>query len=202
MMEKLCQIKNNLITLVEQQMLNPQQADTHEMGEVIDMIKDLAEACYYGFIVDAMEKTEREEVYGIGMMDKDYKKRRYYMNDDYFDDNYYYGIDAMDNRKSSNSKRSTDRMSYMDSDLGYNGSDYMGIGAMSEDSKKMGHSPLKRKSYIESKEKHLDQALQMRELEDYAQELTSDLMDMIKDATPEEKQLLQRKIATLATKIA
>jgi len=30
----------------------------------------------------------------------------------------------------------------------------------------------------------------MRELEDYAQELTSDLMDMIKDATPEEKQLL------------
>lgn len=200
-MEKLYNIKNTLISLVEQQMANPQCVDTHEMGEVIDMIKDLAEACYYGSIVDAMEKTEREEVYGIGMMDKDYKKRRYYMNDNYFNDNYYYGIGAMDNRKSFNSKHSTDRMSYMDSDLGYNGSDYMGIGAMSEDSKKMGHSPLKRKSYIESKEKHLDQALQMRELEDYAQELTSDLMDMIKDATPEEKQLLQRKVATLATKI-
>lgn len=41
----------------------------------------------------------------------------------------------------------------------------------------------------------------MRELEDYAQELTSDLLEMIQDATPEEKQLLQRKIATLATKI-
>lgn len=201
-MEKLCQIKNCLITLVEQQMANPQQADTHEMGEVIDMIKDLAEACYYESIVDAMEKTEKEEIYGIGMIDKDYKKRKYYMNDDYFDDNYYYGIEAMDNRKFSNGKHSSDRMNHMDSDLGYNGSEYMGIGAMSEDSKKMGHSPLKRKSYIESKERHLDQALQMRELEDYAQELTSDLMDMIKDATPEEKQLLQRKIATLATKIA
>lgn len=34
-----------------------------------------------------------------------------------------------------------------------------------------------------------------------AQVLTSDLLEMIQDATPEEKQLLQRKIATLATKI-
>lgn len=173
-MEKLCQIKNTLITLVEQQMANPHQADTHEMGEVIDMIKDLTEACYYTSIVDAMEKIEEEK----------------------------YGINTINNYKSSNHKYKTDRKNYMDLDLGYNGFDFMGIGAMSEDSKKMGHSPLKRKSYIESKEKHLDQALQMRELEDYAQELTSDLMDMIKDATPEEKQLLQRKIATLATKIA
>lgn len=78
---------------------------------------------------------------------------------------------------------------------------YYGIGTMDEDNKKMGHSPIKRKSYIESKERHMDQALQMRELEDYAQVLTSDLLEMIQDATPEEKQLLQRKIATLATKI-
>ena len=76
-----------------------------------------------------------------------------------------------------------------------------GIGGMNDGNKKMGHSPMKRKSYIESKERHMDQALQMQELEDYAQELTSDLMEMIQDATPEEKQLLQRKIATLATKI-
>ena len=32
-------------------------------------------------------------------------------------------------------------------------------------------------------------------------ELTVDMIDMIQDATPEEKQLLQNKIATLATKI-
>ena len=42
----------------------------------------------------------------------------------------------------------------------------------------------------------------MRELEDYAQELTSDLLEMIQDATPEEKQLLKQKIATLSNKIA
>lgn len=181
-MEKLCQIKNSLITLVEQQMTNPHQADTHEMGEVIDMIKDLAEACYYESIVDAMVESKEEETYGVNMM-KDLRKRRtqypYYINRDYYEDKHY----------------------NKDYDGGYNGYSYTGIGGMNDDNKKMGHSPIKRKSYIESKERHMDQALQMRELEDYAQELTSDLMEMIQDATPEEKQLLQRKIATLATKI-
>lgn len=147
-MKKLCKIKDTLINLVEQQMTNPQCVDTHEMGEVIDMIKDLAETCYYVSIVEAMEDKEDHE----------------------------------------ESSRQTDTM-------------YYGIGAMNDDTKKMGHSPMKRKSYIESKEHHMDQAQQMRELEDYAQVLTSDLLEMIQDATPEEKQLLQRKIATLATKI-
>lgn len=147
-MKKLCKIKDTLINLVEQQMTNPQCVDTHEMGEVIDMIKDLAETCYYVSIVEAMEDKEDHE----------------------------------------ENSRQTDTM-------------YYGIGAMNDDSKKMGHSPMKRKSYIESKELHMDQAQQMRELEDYAQVLTSDLLEMIQDATPEEKQLLQRKIATLATKI-
>ena len=147
-MKKLCEIKDTLINLVEQQMTNPQCVDTHEMGEVIDMIKDLAETCYYVSIVEAMEDKEDHEESG----------------------------------------RQTDTM-------------YYGIGAMNDDNKKMGHSPMKRKSYIESKELHMDQAQQMRELEDYAQVLTSDLLEMIQDATPEEKQLLQRKIATLATKI-
>ena len=147
-MKKLCEIKDTLINLVEQQMTNPQCVNTHEMGEVIDMIKDLAETCYYVSIVEAMEDKEEHE----------------------------------------ESSRKTDTM-------------YYGIGAMNDDNKKMGHSPMKRKSYIESKELHMDQAQQMRELEDYAQVLTSDLLEMIQDATPEEKQLLQRKIATLATKI-
>jgi hypothetical protein len=41
----------------------------------------------------------------------------------------------------------------------------------------------------------------MKELEQYTQELASDLTDMVKDATPEEKQLLQQKITMLAQKI-
>ena len=42
-------------------MTNPQCVDTHEMGEVIDMIKDLAETCYYVSIVEAMEDKEDHE---------------------------------------------------------------------------------------------------------------------------------------------
>ena len=82
-MKKLCEIKDTLINLVEQQMTNPQCVDTHEMGEVIDMIKDLAETCYYVSIVEAMEDKEDHEeshrptdtmYYGIGAMNDDNKK--------------------------------------------------------------------------------------------------------------------------------
>ena len=54
---------------------------------------------------------------------------------------------------------------------------------------------------MESKTMHKDKGTQMQELEKYAQELTTDLIEMVEDATPEEKQYLSNKIAVLATKI-
>jgi hypothetical protein len=54
---------------------------------------------------------------------------------------------------------------------------------------------------MESKEMRKDKVYQIQELEKYVQELTSDMMEMIADASPEEKQMLSNKIATLATKI-
>ena len=53
-----------------------------------------------------------------------------------------------------------------------------------------GKSPDRRKRYMEGK-KHPDQAKQMQELEEYMKELSSDITEMIEDATMEEKQLLQ-----------
>ena len=41
----------------------------------------------------------------------------------------------------------------------------------------------------------------MKELDRYMTELTHDITEMIQDSSPEEKSLLQQKIATLATKI-
>ena len=41
----------------------------------------------------------------------------------------------------------------------------------------------------------------MKELEKYAQYLTNDVVDMLKNATPEEKRLIQNKLTTLATKV-
>jgi hypothetical protein len=64
-----------------------------------------------------------------------------------------------------------------------------------------GRSPMSRKMYMESKEMHKDKATSLQELEKYAQELTNDLVEMVEGASPEEKQFLSNKIATLATKI-
>jgi hypothetical protein len=64
-----------------------------------------------------------------------------------------------------------------------------------------GSSPVYRKMYMESKELHHDKAKQMHELENYMQELSKDITDMIKDASPEEKQMLQQKLTTLSSKI-
>ena len=54
---------------------------------------------------------------------------------------------------------------------------------------------------MEHKEVHKDHATQMIDLEEYMKSLTEDIMEMIEEATPEEKQALQQKIATLSTKI-
>lgn len=63
--ERLCEIYNDLMRWAE---TNKDCADVKTMGEVIDMIKDIAEAeekcwksCYYKSIVEAMEEAEEWE---------------------------------------------------------------------------------------------------------------------------------------------
>ena len=68
--------------------------------------------------------------------------------------------------------------------------------------KREGKSWKTRKMYMESKEMHHDKAKQMKELEKYMQELSSDILEMIDEASPEEKQFLSSKISTLASKIS
>ena len=60
---------------------------------------------------------------------------------------------------------------------------------------------MNRKMYMEAKEMHHGKEVQLKELENYMQELTTDIVDMIRDASPEEKQLMQKKIAALAEKV-
>lgn len=54
MIEELKRMKNCLITQAQSQMNNLSMVNTQEMGEVIDMIKDLEESIYYCTIVEAM----------------------------------------------------------------------------------------------------------------------------------------------------
>ena len=56
-MEDLKILKKNLMSCVQSQMMNPQEANTEELGEVVDMIKDLSETMYYC----SMEKSEKEK---------------------------------------------------------------------------------------------------------------------------------------------
>ena len=60
-MERLKTIKNNLISCVEGQMANLQTVDTKELGEAVDMIKDIEEAIYYCTITKAINEQEKEK---------------------------------------------------------------------------------------------------------------------------------------------
>ena len=64
-----------------------------------------------------------------------------------------------------------------------------------------GRSPMSRKYYMESKSMHQDKTKQLKDLENYMQELTTDITEMIDGASSEEKQLLQKKLSTLSSKI-
>jgi hypothetical protein len=54
-MHRLTQIKETLIDVVEMELCDLSKVDTKELGEAIDMIKDLEEAIYYCTITEAME---------------------------------------------------------------------------------------------------------------------------------------------------
>lgn len=93
----ICEIKEKLEELVKSELeQGPQYVNTMELGEVVDMIKDMAqakkylmEACYYKSVAEAME--DGTEPYGYT---PDLWKRMYihkpYMDQSY-DDNYRMG---------------------------------------------------------------------------------------------------------------
>lgn len=59
-MERLKYMKNALMACAESQMSCLETVDAEELGEVIDMIKDLEEAMYYCTVTKAMEEKEHE----------------------------------------------------------------------------------------------------------------------------------------------
>ena len=60
---------------------------------------------------------------------------------------------------------------------------------------------MKRKMYMESKSTGQERSKTIKELENYMQDLTSDMMELLDKASPEEKAIVQKKINTLAAKI-
>jgi hypothetical protein len=64
-----------------------------------------------------------------------------------------------------------------------------------------GRSGQSRRSYMESKEMGKEKQEKMKELEKYMGELSSDVTEMISDASPEEKTMLKNKLQVLTQKI-
>ena len=69
-----------------------------------------------------------------------------------------------------------------------------------------GRSGQSRRGYMETKEAHKENTPEnkqhrMKELETYAKELTEDVVDMIADATPEERSLMKQKMQVLLQKL-
>jgi Lhr-like helicase len=111
-------MKEMIEEAVCEQLEDISKVDTKELGEAIDMIKDLSEAIYYCTITEAMGKGEsKEEV-------------THHKHEDI------------------------------------------------------------RKAYIEHKMHGGDKHVQMQELEQYIQELSQDIIEMIEGASTEEKQML------------
>ena len=181
-MKELHKMKEALMGQVQAQMGHLEQVDTKELGEAIDMIKDLSEAIYYCTITEAMEEKEgkNKEVYYYPM---------YYPNGGNQGGRMYYDGD------SNNNNNNNGRRNY--SDEGYQ---YPMDMSMWRDEKE-GRSPHKRRMYMESKENHHDKTSQIQNLEQYMKELSSDVVEMIQGSSPEEKQLLKSKLTTLISKI-
>ena len=195
-MEKLKMMKEKLINCVEQQLDNISAADTKELGEAVDMIKDLEETIYYATVTKAMNEsgkdieaeTLRYPSRYYGTSGRNMGGSRGYYEPYYYGDTsrMYYGGD----------RGSKGNLSW-EYDRNTGSRDYMPIYKDYRE----GRSGMSRRMYMESKEMHDNKEKQMRELETYMRELNQDVMEMINDATPEEKQMLSQKLSTLADKI-
>lgn len=206
-MEDLKSMKKSLINCVQSQINgNLKEVDAKELGEAVDMIKDLEEAIYYATITKAMEEGDKEKknheglgnpyqqpqntmFYPVYLRDMDRNSGRMY----YDGASYPQGSNSNSGGQEGNSGGSR---YFQDTMMPY----YEYPMELMRDQKE-GRSPMSRKNYMEAKEKSSDTSMHMKELEKYLQELSQDMTEMIQKATPEEKQLLQQKISLLATKI-
>lgn len=194
-MDRLKHMKENLFNRIDAEIARGlDNIDAKELGEAIDMVKDLSEAMYYCSIVEAMEEREEESK----IMEKHYSQTMgkyppYQMSEGYnnggrmnYDGNrmmYYDGNNSGNNNGGNNGSR------------GYT------YPPMEMRDYREGKSPITRRNYMESKELKHDKMKQMQELDKYVQELTEDVLEMIHDATPEEKLSLSQKMTALANKI-
>lgn len=185
-----------------------ENVNTGEMGEAVDMIKDLCEAEYKAVIVKSMKKAdEEEEEYNkelLRALKDEYGEeggRRYY-------DEYRYANGRFA-PKGRGTRRGYEEPPYYhmypdrDMDREYGRMYYTEPTATH--TSESGYDRAKR-MYTETKEMHKantpeDKEHKMKSLDSYTKELASDITGMVADMSAEEKNLLRTKLSTLVSKI-
>lgn len=218
-MERLKSMKDSLVACAQAQMGNLQNVDTKELGEAIDMIKDLEEAIYYCTITKAMEEKDKngehnQQMYPAMHYDSSMQGNnargggsRGYEEPIIYNGGYRYDpyLEEMMNKRRG--------IMY------YNGTSNLSGGKPSESSTlsssntedrrypmeirdaREGRSGVRRRFYMEAKEENHGTPAKMKELEEYLKELAEDVTEMIDGASPEEKAILQQKLVSLANKV-
>lgn len=218
-MEQLKHMKETLTDCVATQIASHMDTvETGELGAAIDMIKDLSEAIYYCTITEAMEGDKDKDTYygrnNHGTMYSAKVPQYRYPQGDYYDPHYreMYELPVMyaqngGNGRGGSPSRGGNGRGYADGNTSMYYDPYRNEGMIYNEGyypamkdPREGRSGMRRKMYMDGKGMY-DKTKQMQELENYIQELTYDLTEMIADASPEEKQMLSQKINTLATKI-
>ena len=195
-MEKLKHLKEMLMDGVSAEASKGLHAiNREELGEAIDMIKDIEEIIYYCSITKAMEEKEKENEY---MQKHNYSSMNYPM---YYNGGSSRNYENMDNRMWYNGGNSSSAGNNARGGGSRGYSDGWVMAPFDARDYREGRSYMTRKNYMEGKEMHHDKAKQMQELDKYVQELTDDVLEMIHDASPEEKVALSQKMTTLANKI-
>lgn len=188
-----------------------ENVDTSEMGEVVDMIKDLAEAEYRSIISKAMKKAdEEEEEYDkelLRNLKAEYGEesgRRYY-------DQYRYANGRFA-PKGRGTRRGYEEPPYYHMPVNYNDMEYMrdmdksqGKMYYTEPMSESNYDRAKR-NYTETKEMHKnntpeDKEHKMKALDGYIKELGGDITQLIGDMTAEERNLMRTKLSTLVSKL-
>lgn len=204
-----------------------ENVDAKELGEVVDMIKDLYEAkekivkaCYYKGVLEAMEEHDFEDEGEIedegrrGYRGQRRDSRGRYMSRRGYESRMMPDMDYDEMERMRDYDRESGKMYYSSGNMG--GSSSMG-GSQSSGSmgsqggtrgysdggrdSREGRSGQSRRGYMEAKEQGKDKQQKMKELEDYMKELSTDVTEMIEGASPEEKSMLKNKMQVLMQKI-
>jgi hypothetical protein len=185
-----------------------ENVDTKEMGEVADIIKDLAEAEYYAKISKAMDEAEYGEDYDYrGAYDEHERKgyrgqprdsRGRYMSRRGYESRMMPDMDYNEMERMRDMDRPYGRMGYS----GSNTTSGMSSGSMGSNSGSRGYSESRyeraRRGYEETKAMHNsgsaeDKQLTMREAEKMVNVIFDELEESLSDAPKEVKDMIKNK---------